>query len=76
MAQPGWWVYQFQQMEKQQPEMPDPAKADRLIGQGRECLAKNNATGLQTIIRQLWDLLPNDAVEEAKRAFGATIRRK
>ena len=76
MAQSGWWVYQFQQMEKQQPEMSDPAKADRLIGQGRECLARNNATGLQTIIRQLWDLLPNDAVEEAKRGYGATIVRK
>ncbi len=72
MAQPGWWVYQFQQMEKQQEKMSDQAKAARLLGQGRDCLAKNNATGLQNIVRQLWDLLPDETVGEAKRGYGVT----
>ena len=76
MAQPGWWVNQFQKIEKQQEEMSDQAKAGRLLGQGRDCLAKNNVTGLQNVVRQLWDLLPAETVEEAKRGFGATIMRR
>lgn len=73
MAQPGWWVNQFQQMEKQQEKMSDQAKASRLLGQGRDCLAKNNAAGLQNIVRQLWDLLPEETVAEAKRGWGDLI---
>jgi len=76
MAQPGWWVYQFQKTEEQQEEMSDQAKAGRLLGQGRDCLAKNNAAGLQNVVRQLWDLLPDETVQEAKRGYGATIMRK
>ena len=56
--------------------MSNQAEASRLLGQGRDCLAKNNFTGLQNVVRQLWDLLPNETVQEAKRGFGATIMRK
>jgi molecular chaperone DnaK len=76
MSQPGWWVYQFQKMEEQQEGMSDQAKARRLLGQGRDCLAKNNTTGLQHVVRQLWDLLPDETVQEAKRGYGATIMRR
>lgn len=76
MAQSGWWVYQFQKMDEQQGAMSDQAKATKLLGQGRECLAKNNATGLQNVVRQLWDLLPDETVQEAKRGYGATIMRR
>ena len=76
MAQPGWWVYQFQRMEEQEEEMSDPAKASRLLGQGRDCVAKNNFTGLQNVVRQLWDLLPDATVQEAQRGYGATIMRR
>lgn len=76
MSQPGWWVDQFQRMEKRQEKMSNQAKAGRLLGQGRDCLAKNNATGLQNVVRQLWDLLPDETVQEAKRGYGATIMRR
>jgi molecular chaperone DnaK len=76
MAQPGWWVNQFQQMEKQQGKMTDPVRGARLLGQGQDCVAKNNVTGLQNIVRQLWELLPDEVVEEAKRAYGSTIMRR
>jgi molecular chaperone DnaK len=76
MAQPGWWVNQFQLMEKQQGKMTDQVRGARLLGQGQECLAKDNVTGLQHIVRQLWELLPDEVVEEAKRAYGSTIMRK
>ncbi|HKW29967.1 MAG TPA: Hsp70 family protein [Verrucomicrobiae bacterium] len=73
MAQPGWWVYQFEKMGKQQEAMSDQERAVRLLNQGQDCLAKNNITGLQNIVRQLWDLLPDETAKEAKRGFGATI---
>jgi molecular chaperone DnaK len=73
MAQPGWWVYQFDRMGKKQEAMSDQERAARLLNQGQDCLAKNNITGLQNIVRQLWDLLPDETAEEAKRGFGATI---
>jgi molecular chaperone DnaK len=76
MSQPGWWVDQFQRMEKQHEKMSDQAKAGRLPGQGRDCLAKSNVTGLQNVVRQLWDLLPDETVQEAKRGYGATIMRR
>jgi molecular chaperone DnaK len=76
MAQPGWWVYQLQRIEEQQSKMSNQTRAAQLLDQGRDCLAKNNVTGLQNVVRQLWDLLPDETVEEAKRGYGATIMRK
>jgi len=75
MAQPGWWIYQFQQSEKEQQKMKDQDRAARLLDQGRDCIAKNNFAGLQNVVRQLWELLPDETVEEAKRGYGATIIR-
>ena len=63
-------------MEEQQDKMSDQAKAGRLLGQGRDCLAKNNATGLQNVVRQLWDLLPDETVEEVKCSYRPTIMRR
>jgi molecular chaperone DnaK len=69
MAQPDWWVYQFREAEKQQDNMTDQNRAARLFNQGRECVDKNNVTGLQNIVRQLWELLPKQAVEAAQRGY-------
>jgi molecular chaperone DnaK len=72
-TQAGWWVYQFQQAEKQQQKMADQDRASRLLGQGRECVIKNNLIGLQNVVRQLWDLLPDEAVQAAQRGYGAGL---
>lgn len=74
-AQPDWWIYQFQQAEKEQPKMSDVNRAARLFDQGRDCIAKNNATGLQNVVRQLWDLLPNEVVQAAQRGYEAGLIR-
>lgn len=74
-AQPSYWVFQFQQMEKQVDRMRDPARATRLLEQGRECLAKNNTTGLQNVVRQFWDLLPPEAVDEAQKGYQSGLVR-
>ena len=71
--QPGWWVYQLQQAEKQLGQMSDQKRGERLLNQGQECLAKNNVTGLQNVVRQLWDLLPSELAEAAKRGFRSGV---
>ena len=66
-AQPGFWVDQLPRMEKEQARMTDPTRAARLLDQGRDCIAKNNITGLQSIVRQLWALLPQEVADAAQR---------
>jgi molecular chaperone DnaK len=75
MAQPGWWVYQFQEIEKKRDAMVDETRAAQLLDQGRDCISRNNTTGLQTVVRQLWDLLPDDVVQAAKRGYQSGVIR-
>jgi molecular chaperone DnaK len=72
---PDWWVSQFQQAEKEEQKIADPDRAARLIGQGREYVSKNNLIGLQNVVRQLWDLLPAEVAEAAKRGYDAGLIR-
>ncbi len=75
MAQAGWWVHQFQEAEKQREKMSDHERGSRLLDQGRDCMSRNNSAGLQTVVRQLWDLLPNEVTEAAKRGYQSGIVR-
>ncbi|MGA3169657.1 MAG: Hsp70 family protein [Chthoniobacteraceae bacterium] len=70
---PSFWVNQFQRLEKDKGKMNDCDKAGRLFEMGRNYLANNNVTGLQNVVRQLWDLTPPEVVEAAQRAFGAGL---
>lgn len=74
-AQPGFWVSQLPRMEKEQARMTDPTRAARLINQGRDCIAKNNIMGLQSIVRQLWALLPPEVAEAAQRGYQSGLVR-
>lgn len=74
-AQPGFWVHQFGLLEKEKARPTDPARAARLLEQGRDCIAKNNITGLQNIVRQFWDLLPKEAVDAAQRGYQSGLVR-
>ena len=73
MAQRAWWVYQLREMEKQEARMNPRDRAARLLDQGRDCIDKGNDTGLQNIVRQLWDLLPPSAAQAAKRGYEADL---
>jgi hypothetical protein len=55
--------------------MSDSARAIRLLEQGRDCIAKNNATGLQNVVRQFWDLLPREVVDAAQRGYQSGLVR-
>ena len=74
-AQPGWWIYQLQQIEKEQTKIGDQNRAAHLLGQGRDCITKNNLTGLQNVVRQLWDMLPKEVEEAARRGYQAGLVR-
>jgi hypothetical protein len=74
-TQADWWMYQFQQAERQQHKMIDQERAARLINQGRDYVSKNNLIGLQNVVRQLWDLLPAEILQAAERGYGAGLTR-
>lgn len=74
-AQSGFWVNQMQRMEKEQARMTDQTRAVRLLDQGRDCIAKNNITGLQSIVRQLWALLPPEVADAAQRGYQSGLVR-
>ena len=74
-AQPGWWVHQFQRMEEQQKKMTDQSRAARLLDQGRESISNNNNTALQNVVRNLWDLLPDEIAQAEKRGYQSGLIR-
>jgi molecular chaperone DnaK len=74
-AQPAFWVYQFQYIEKDISRLKDQARASRLCDQGRAFLSQNNAEGLKNVVLELWKLMPEDAVEEVKRGYQSGIVR-
>ena len=70
---PAFWVNQFQRLEKEKAKISDPAKAARLFEMGRNYLANNNVTGLQNVVRELWDLTPPEVVEAAQRGYKSGV---
>lgn len=71
---PGFWVGNFQRMERDRGNFNDSAAAERLFERGREYLQKNNIEGLTDVVRKLWNLLPRDEAEKAQRGIGSTIQ--
>jgi molecular chaperone DnaK len=74
-AQPAFWVYQFQQLEKDISPIKDQARAGRLCEQGRAFLSQNNLEGLKNVVLELWKLMPEGVVEEVKRGYQSGIVR-
>jgi molecular chaperone DnaK len=70
---PGFWVDNFQRMERDRGKFSDTDAAERLFERGREYLQKNNIEGLTDVVRKLWNLLPRDEVEKAQRGLGNII---
>jgi len=74
-AQPGWWVYQLDQMRLQQEKMKDQNRAAFLLEQGRQCKETHNTNSLQNIVRQLWELLPSDLVQSVRCGYQSGLVR-
>jgi molecular chaperone DnaK len=71
---PGFWVGNFQRMERDRGHFSDHGAAERLFERGREYLQKNNIEGLTDVVRKLWSLLPREEAERAQRGVGSTIQ--
>jgi molecular chaperone DnaK len=74
-AQPEFWVGQLQELEKQVDSMSDQARANRLLNQGRAFVSQNNLDGLRNVVKELWNLLPTEAVTEIQRGYQAGVMR-
>ncbi|OFW50439.1 MAG: hypothetical protein A3G77_11890 [Acidobacteria bacterium RIFCSPLOWO2_12_FULL_68_19] len=61
--QPGWWVGQFQHLEKKKATMTNAAQADQYLAQGRRAINNDDFDGLRAAVRQLAGLLPADDAE-------------
>jgi molecular chaperone DnaK len=72
---PAFWVAQFQRLDREKHKFVDASAADRLLERGRNYLQQNNVEGLTDVVRKLWDLLPHEEAEKARRGIGATIIR-
>jgi molecular chaperone DnaK len=70
---PGFWVGQFQQLERDRNKFHDAESAERLLERGRNYMQNNNVEGLTDVVRKLWTLLPKEEAEKAQRGIGATI---
>jgi molecular chaperone DnaK len=74
-AQPGFWVAQLQELEKQVGAMSDQTRASRLLDQGRAFVSQNNLDGLQNVVKGLWNLLPTEVATEIQRGYQAGVIR-
>ena len=71
---PSFWVGQFQRLDRERHKFADASAADRLLERGRNYLQQNNVEGLTDVVRKLWDLLPREEAEKARRGIGAAIQ--
>ena len=68
-TQPAFWVYQFQQVEKDVATIPDKVRATKLCDQGRAFMSQDNLEGLRNVVSELWRLMPSDAVERGRQGY-------
>ena len=74
-AQPEYWVHFFSMIEKDRHKLVDPSRAAALLEQGRNAIARNNTVMLQTIVQQLWALMPNEEMQSAQRGYQSGLLR-
>jgi molecular chaperone DnaK len=70
---PGFWVGQFQRMDRERHKFVDLDTAERWLERGRGYMQENNVEGLSDVVRKLWTLLPREEAEKAQRGIVATI---
>ncbi|MGA2247557.1 MAG: Hsp70 family protein [Verrucomicrobiota bacterium] len=74
-TQPDYWVAQFRRMEAQRHKISDQARAALLLQQGKDSIAKNSPIMLQSVVEQLWALLPREELEAAQRGYQSGLIR-
>jgi len=69
---PEFWSDQFDYSAARIHEAKDLRKANQLVEEGRQCLKNGNQQHIESIVRQLWSLLP-DRAQEGKQTHDSGI---
>jgi molecular chaperone DnaK len=70
---PDTWVHYFEHAAAEATRASDVAAAQRLVGQGKQAIARGDHDELRRVVRALWNLLPDS--DEARRAgFDSGVR--
>ena len=74
-TQPEYWVTMFRNVELRRHKLFDQARAALLLQQGKDCIAKNNMIMLQSVVEQLFAMLPREEREAAQRGYQSGLIR-
>lgn len=74
--QAGFWISVFQDIRNKPSNFTDKAKSQELIKEGSMALQRQDLDSLETIVRQLWDLMPKEKQEEVGKKVSDSGLRK
>ena len=74
MRQPGAWERLFEHGAARVSECTDIRRATELVAQGRQAMRERRTADLESIVDQLWKLLPVDRVEQQLGHGSALLR--
>lgn len=72
---PGAWEHQFDYAASRTGESTDIRRATALVDQGREAMRQRRQAELESVVRQLWELMPADRAEQML-GHGSGLRRR
>lgn len=71
--QPAYWLGFFEYLINERDKMSDQAAVQRLWNQGRACVEQGNLQGLRSVVRQLWELLPQEMAEIVRFGYDSSL---
>ena len=70
---PSFFVGILAHLSQMEHRFPDRAAARRLFTEGAAAAQRRDASSLQSVVQQLWGMLPPEVAAEAKRAIGSDV---
>jgi molecular chaperone DnaK len=67
------WEWYFEDAASEMSKMRDLPRAQKLVGEGKAAIAAGNTEELRRVVKQLWQLLPEDS-EARKKGFDSGVR--
>jgi molecular chaperone DnaK len=70
---PAFYVGVLEHLSQMEHRFPDRAAARRLFAEAASAAQRRDASSLQSVVQQLWGMLPAEVAAEAKRAIGSDV---
>jgi molecular chaperone DnaK len=70
---PAFYVGMLEHLSQMEHRFPDRAAARRLFAEAASAAQRRDASSLQSVVQQLWGMLPAEVAAEAKRAIGSDV---